>query len=219
MIEIKELSKVFHKGQEKVVALQKVSLHISENTFTVIKGPSGSGKSSLLFSIGGMLRPTSGDVFLNGENLYQLTEASRRRKAAIAMGFVFQSYHLLPYLTVTENILLQKRLPFLNIDRTYMNELIKKLRLDHRLNHKPSQLSVGEKQRVAMIRSLASQPKIILADEPIGNLDPENAGIGLSFLDNFRQEGGTCIMVSHSSDADAIASRVIHLREGMILSN
>ncbi|MBT7093876.1 MAG: ATP-binding cassette domain-containing protein, partial [Bacteroidetes bacterium] len=117
MIEIKELSKVFHKGQEKVVALQKVSLHISENTFTVIKGPSGSGKSSLLFSIGGMLRPTSGDVFLNGENLYQLTEASRRRKAAIAMGFVYQSYHLLPYLTVTENILLQKRLPFLNIDR------------------------------------------------------------------------------------------------------
>ena len=219
MIEVKGISKIYKSGKKTVKALNNVSFNIEKNSFTLIKGPSGCGKSTLLFTIGGMLNPTEGEVRLYGKNLYSLTENIRRKEICSNIGFVFQSYHLLPYLSVIDNIKIQNKLPFIKINDEYIMDLIETLQLKDRLNHKPSQLSIGEKQRVAMIRSLASKPELILADEPTGNLDPENAGIVLSFLEKFQSEGGTVLMVSHSSDADNIGSRIIKLKQGRIIAN
>jgi len=220
MIKVQQLTQVYGKGTLKVIALDKVSLNISEKSFTLIKGPSGCGKSTLLFTLGGMLRPDSGVVTLMGENIYNLPETKRRKIIAQNIGFIFQSYYLLPYLTVKENILLQKKLHYLDVDESYMYDMVDKLQLTDRLNHKSSQLSVGEKQRVAMLRAFVSHPKIILADEPTGNLDPENAEIVMSFFKDFINNGGTVIMASHNSDADSTANQIIRFKKGkMILSN
>ncbi len=219
MIKLNEVNKIYKAGRQNVYALNKASLEIDKNSFVLVKGPSGSGKSTLLFTIGGLLKPSSGELSIFGEDIYNMSDQHRRRIIARKVGFVFQSYYLLPYLTVKENIQLQKTLPFIDIDNEYMNELIEKLNLQDRLNHKPAQLSVGEKQRVAMLRSLVSHPELILADEPTGNLDPENAEIVLGFLDEFKKQGGTVVIVSHGSDADRFADKIINLNKGMISSN
>ncbi|MCD6347237.1 MAG: ABC transporter ATP-binding protein [Bacteroidales bacterium] len=218
MIRLQKVTQVYGRGNKRVVALDKVSMSIAENSFTLVKGSSGCGKSTLLFTMGGMLRPSGGNIDLLGKNIYELGETERRKMVAHNIGFVFQSYYLLPYLSVKENIILQKKLSYIDVDENYMDEMIDKLQLHDRINHKPSQLSVGEKQRVAMLRSFVSHPKLILADEPTGNLDPGNAGIVMNFFQDFRSSGGTIVMVSHSSDADSFADQIIHLNKGMISS-
>ena len=216
MIELKNIYKTFQKGRNQVEALSDINLNISENSFTLIKGPSGCGKSTMLFTMGGLLHPSSGIVNLLGENLYQLNENRRRQVSARNIGFVFQAYHLLPYLSVIDNILLQNRLPFIGIDKNFVTQLIEDLQLQKRINHTPKELSAGERQRVALVRALSTNPKIILADEPTGNLDPENSKIVLSFFKKFQAEGGSIVMVSHSSEADDMADSTIHIRNGQI---
>ncbi len=219
MIKVENLSKTFKQAKNQVAALDGISFDIKQNSFTLIKGPSGCGKSTLLFTLGGMLRPEAGKVNVLGKNLYDLQEKDRRIHTRSNIGFVFQSYHLLPYLSVIENIKLGQKLSFNNIDQEYVETLIEELQLRDRLDHKPSQLSIGEKQRVALVRSLAYKPKLILADEPTGNLDPENSNIVLSFLENYRKDGGTVVMVSHSSDADSLVSGILRMKRGRIESN
>jgi len=219
MIEVQQLTRKFRNGSRSVTALDKVSLSVIEGSFTLIKGPSGSGKTSLLFSIGGMLRPTSGTVRAFGKDLYALPASSRRKLIATRIAFVFQSYYLLPYLTVKENIFVQNRLGFISIDKDYVYKIIDLLGLTDRLRHKPAELSVGEKQRVVLARTLAVQPRLILADEPTGNLDTENSGIVLDIFKIFQKEGGTLLMVTHDHQADSHASRIFHLNHGRLNSS
>ncbi|MCK5821617.1 MAG: ABC transporter ATP-binding protein [Bacteroidales bacterium] len=213
MIELKSINKSFQKGKKQIKVLSDFDINIKENSFSIIKGQSGCGKSTLLFTMGGLLKPDSGEVKLLGQDLYQLNQSSRRVFTAKTIGFVFQSYHLLSYLSVRDNILVQQRLSYIQLDLDLIDDMINELHLQDRLNHKPGELSAGEKQRVALVRSLAANPKLILADEPTGNLDPENSEIVLSFLKRFQQKGGTIAMVSHSSDADQMADQIIHLKK------
>ncbi|MEA1877604.1 MAG: ABC transporter ATP-binding protein [Bacteroidota bacterium] len=218
MITLQNINKTFRKGKNRVEALSDINIKISENSFTLIKGHSGCGKSTLLFTMGGLLQPDSGSVNLLNHDLYKLNESNRRRLSARNIGFVFQAYHLLPYLSARNNMLLQNQLSYIEVDLKYVDQLITELKLQNRLEHKPNELSAGERQRVALVRALASNPGIILADEPTGNLDPENSEIVLSFFNKFQRDGGTVIMVSHSSEADKLADRTIHIKDGRILA-
>ena len=171
MIEAKNIVKKFNSAKEKVIALNHVDLVVKKSEFVLIKGESGSGKSTLLFIIGGMLNPTSGKMIVNKKDLFSLSESERSKYRAGEIGFVFQSYHLLPYLNVLENIMLPNKLPMIHIQKTEVLKIANELGIADRLEHKPSQLSAGEKQRVALARALITNPSIILADEPTGNLD------------------------------------------------
>jgi len=219
MIIVDNISKTFNQSRNPVTALNNITFNIESNSFTLIKGPSGCGKSTLLFTLGGMLKPNEGSVSFMGKDLYNMNEKDRRIHTRSNIGFVFQSYHLLPYLSVIDNINISTKLPFNNIDKEYVGRLLEELHLTERLSHKPSQLSIGEKQRVALVRSLACRPKLILADEPTGNLDPENSEIVLNFLNSYRNNGGTIVMVSHSSDADQLATGILRMKKGQIGSN
>ena len=171
LIEVKNLCKVYGSGETKVEALKNINLNIEQGEFVAIVGPSGSGKSTLLHLLGGVDKPSSGEVIIKGESIYKLKEKElsilRRRK----LGFVFQFFNLIPVLTAEENIEMPVLLDGNKIDKKYMNELLKLLGLEERRNHHPSELSGGQQQRVSIGRALANKPSIILADEPTGNLD------------------------------------------------
>lgn len=214
MIRTENLTKIFRKGRREVIALNNVDLTVETGTFAVVKGHSGSGKSTLLFTLGGMLLPSSGKVFLEEKELYALNDRRRTAYRAGKIGFVFQSYYLLPYLNVLENILVAARFLDEQVPQSEAETLAATLGLEERLRHKPSELSAGEKQRVALARALISRPALILADEPTGNLDPENAHIVIDRLGRFHQEGGTVIMVSHDNEADAVADRILLMEKG-----
>lgn len=216
MLEVKNISKQFVSGKSKVSALNKVNLKVEKSEFILIKGESGSGKSTLLFIMGGMLNPTSGDVVVNDENIVALSEKERGKYRANEIGFVFQSYHLLPYLNVFENIMLPNELADSKIDQEDVYRLVEELGIKDRLFHKPSQLSAGEKQRVALARALILNPSLILADEPTGNLDERNTIEVMNHLKAFQQKGGTVIMVTHGNLADSYATRTINLHKGAL---
>ena len=181
-IEIKNLCKVYGKGEVEVKALDNINLNIEQGEFVAIVGPSGSGKSTLLHLLGGVDKPTSGEVIIKGESIYKLKEKElsilRRRN----LGFVFQFFNLIPVLTAEENIEMPVLLDNGKIDKNYMNELLKLLGLEERRNHHPSELSGGQQQRVSIGRALANKPSIILADEPTGNLDSKNSKEVLELL-------------------------------------
>ena len=217
MIEVKNITKKFNSAKEKVVALNDIDLVVQKSEFVLIKGESGSGKSTLLFIMGGMLNPTSGKIIVNNKDLFTLSEADRSKYRANEIGFVFQSYHLLPYLNVQENIMLTDKLPKINIAKEDVHQIAKELGIADRLNHKPSQLSAGEKQRVALARALITKPSIILADEPTGNLDEKNTIEVLNYLKSFQKNGGTVIMVTHGNLADSYATRTIKLEKGTLI--
>lgn len=216
MIEVKGLTKIFNSGSKRVNALENVDLKIQKGDFALIKGPSGCGKSTLLFTLGGLLNPSSGAVRISDVDLYALTEKKRLQFRSKAIGFVFQSYYLIPYLTVMENIMILNKVQGLKVTKEEVIQLAEQLNFDHRINHKPSEMSIGEKQRVSLVRALAIKPQIILADEPIGNLDPENAEVVLKYLEVFHGQGGTVVMVSHGSDADKYATSNIFMDNGGI---
>lgn len=220
MIKLENVCKIFRTRNDEVNALNNVNLNVNEGEFIVVRGHSGSGKSTLLFTIGGMLKATSGTVRVNGMEIYKMDVKKRANFRADNIGFVFQMFHLIPYLNVIENVLLPGgTAKKISLSKTEAKELIKKLHLEKRETHKPSEMSAGEIQRAAIARALIIQPKIILADEPTGNLDPENAAEVIGHLQEFHKDGGTVIVVSHGTDADQFADRIVHLKDGGIITH
>lgn len=215
MLELKNISKIYTKDGDKFTALDNVSLTVREGEFLAVVGPSGSGKSTLLHTIGGLIHPDSGSVLYRGNDVYRMKsqEVNLYRKKNVS--FVFQQFHLMPYLSVYENIKIA------GSDSAAKNkdieELLQKCALLPLKNKYPSELSVGEKQRVAFIRAIISEPEILLADEPTGNLDPENGKIIMTLIADFHKNGGTVILVSHQSETSKYASRIVTLLSGKLL--
>jgi putative ABC transport system ATP-binding protein len=215
MIGLQDVSKVYRKHDGEVRALDGVSAKIESGEFVAVRGPSGCGKSTLLMAVAGMARPTAGRVLLDGEDLYALSPRRRAAVRAQKVGFVFQLFHLIPYLNVWENLLA----PLLAGARGTHDEaraIAGRLGLTDRLRHRPAELSTGERQRVALARALLNKPKLILADEPIGNLDPENGKAVMDFLAEFNQHGGTVLLVTHDELAAAYAKRTVTLDHGRV---
>ena len=191
-----------------VTALAPFDLDVTAGEFVAVKGPSGCGKTTLLLTLGGMLRPSGGTVNFDGENLYAKSISVRAEYRATEVGFVFQMFHLVPYLGVEENVRLAAR----NGSVTQRpRELLEQFGLGHRLTHTPGELSAGERQRVALARALVNEPRLILADEPTGNLDPKNDRKVFENLSEFHRTGGTVIVVTHGSTADEFADRIVNL--------
>jgi len=225
VIEPQEVTRVFRASRGEVKALDGISLRIERGEFVVIRGPSGSGKTTLLLTLGGMLRPTRGRVLFAGRDLYALGERDRSRLRSESIGFVFQMFHLVPYLTALENVLLAAR-PRLRPEAASggprrdavreAEEILRSFGLAGRERHRPAQLSAGEKQRTALARALVHRPDVVLADEPTGNLDPENAAQVMEGLERFHGEGGTVVFVTHGTLADRYAGRILELKGGRL---
>ena len=218
ILETIDLKKTYGKGDTAVNALNGINLKIENGEFTAIVGSSGSGKSTLLHMLGGLDRPTSGKVFVDGKDIFSLDDEEltvfRRRKT----GFVFQSYNLVPVLSVYENIVLPIQLDGGRIDRKYMDEVIDTLGLGSKLNSFPNQLSGGQQQRVAIARALGAKPAIILADEPTGNLDSRTRQDVLGLLkisgERFSQ---TIVMITHNEEIAQTADRIIRIEDGRVV--
>jgi len=216
MVCLENVGKTYRTRRGDVKALDDISLRIDKGEFIVVSGPSGSGKTTLLMTIGGMLRPTSGTVSVEQENLYAMSMRQRAKFRAQNIGFVFQMFYLVPYLSVTENVVLAAGAIDSKKRYAQADELIKRFGLADRNYHKPSELSAGEQQRTAIARALLNRPRIILADEPTGNLDPDNAATVLRFIADFHRDGGTVILATHGPAAQQFANRIIHLQNGNI---
>ena len=217
MLEFNNVSRQFDGAQGNVTALDNVTLSIKSGELTAVRGPSGCGKTTLLLIAGGLLSPSSGQVNLDGLNPYELSPEKRTGLRAETIGFVFQQFHLIPYLTVRQNI----RVASLAVpadeaaDRT--EELISHFGLDDRADHVPAKLSTGERQRTAMARALLNRPKVILADEPTGNLDEDNAKIVLGYLSQYVTEGGCVLLVTHDDRAANHATRTLKMSQGQLI--
>jgi len=209
-----------HRGQI-VTALDGADLSISKGDFVAVVGPSGSGKSTLLLMLGGMLSPSSGRVLLEGESIYDLKSDQRARLRKKKIGFVFQTFNLVTYLSALENVQIPLYLAGLDGDAQSDRAtfLLDRVGLADRLHHKPCELSVGQQQRVALARMLANDPAVILADEPTGNLDPETTQHVIKFFEDVNQEGRTIVMVTHDPRAAEKAKNTLRLTNGAIISN
>jgi len=220
MLKMEQVCKSYrHRGQI-VKALDGATVEIDKGDFISVVGPSGSGKSTLLLMLGGMLSPTSGRVMLGETSMYDLTSDGRARLRKENIGFVFQTFNLVPYLTALENVQIPLYLAGAD-DATQQQRasaLLERVGLGDRMDHKPSELSVGQQQRVALARMLANDPAVILADEPTGNLDPETADQVIGYFEEFNEEDRTIVMVTHDPKAAERAKRTLRLREGKILS-
>jgi putative ABC transport system ATP-binding protein len=220
VISVDGLSKSYGKGTTQVNALHEVSFSIKQGEFVAVVGASGSGKSTLLHMLGGLDKPSSGYVHIDGEDLYALKEKQRAVFRRRKIGFIFQSYNLIPVLNVEENIQLPLLLDHRQPDKVYINDLTQTLGLSERRKHLPSELSGGQQQRVAIGRALAYRPAIILADEPTGNLDSANGREVLELLKlAVRQYHQTVIVISHDMNVAAEADRVISLQDGMLVND
>jgi len=221
MLRMENVSKKYrHRGQF-VTALDGADLTISKGDFVAVVGPSGSGKSTLLLMLGGMLSPSSGRVLLEGQSIYDLKSDQRARLRRKKIGFVFQTFNLVTYLSALENV--QIPLYLAGLDGRAQAErataLLDRVGLADRLHHKPCELSVGQQQRVALARMLANDPAVILADEPTGNLDPETSQHVIKFFEDVNGEGRTVVMVTHDPRAAERAKKTLRLTNGAILSN
>jgi len=214
MVVLENVVKSYRGRQGDVKALSDINLRIERGEFVVICGPSGSGKTTLLMTIAAMLRPTSGSICVEEHDIYKMSIRERAKFRAENIGFVFQMFHLVPYLNVVENVALAGGIAGRNGGAVKAKELLRQLGLAQRAFHKPSELSAGEKQRTAIARALLNRPKIILADEPTGNLDPDNTTSVLGYLSDFHHSGGTVILATHGTEAEQFADRVIYLRNG-----
>jgi putative ABC transport system ATP-binding protein len=215
-----ELRRIYGEGETAVRALDGVDVAFPPGEFTAIMGPSGSGKSTLMHVLAGLDRPTSGTVRVDGVELTELDDARLTQLRRDRIGFVFQAFNLLPVLTAEENILLPLSIAGRKPDRQWLARLIDAVGLRDRLRHRPSELSGGQQQRVAVARALASQPAVIFADEPTGNLDSKASGEILELLRRSVDEfGQTVIMVTHDVDAAKHADRVVELADGRIVAD
>ncbi len=219
MIKLEEVTKVYRMGMEEVRALDGITLWVDEGEMLVIMGPSGSGKSTLLHIMGCLDRPTEGKVFIDGKDISRLSDAQLARLRNSAIGFVFQQFNLLPRMTAFGNIELP--LIYAGIPRKErirrVKTLLKRFELEDRARHRPGQLSGGQQQRVAIARALANEPKIILADEPTGNLDTASGKTVIENLVRLNKEGITVIVVTHDPEVASIGHRIIYLRDGKIV--
>ena len=221
MIKIEELTKIFRTEAVETTALNGVSLEVKDGEFVAIMGPSGCGKSTLLSILGLLDNPTSGNYYLDGEEVGHLKERARTNYRKGRIGFVFQSFNLIDELTVEENVDLQ--LKYLDVPKAERKErvleILRKVSLSQRAKHYPQQLSGGQQQRVAIARAVVGQPKLILADEPTGNLDSKNGEEVMALLSQLNAEGTTIVMVTHSQHDATYANRVINLLDGAIVDN
>ena len=219
ILQTKDLKKHYGAGDTLVKALDGVDLSVENGEFVAIVGTSGSGKSTLLHMLGGLDRPTSGSVTVDGQDLFALKDEAltifRRRK----IGFVFQAYNLVPVLSVYENIVLPIQLDGGTVDKDYVDRIIATLGLGHKLNNLPSQLSGGQQQRVAIARALATKPAILLADEPTGNLDSKTSQDVLSLMKVTGQRfAQTMVMITHNEEIAQMADRIIRIEDGHIVT-
>lgn len=225
-IEVVGLNKSFHVGDSNVSVLKKLNLSIQQGEFIAIMGASGSGKSTLLHILGCLDLPTAGDYFLSGRDVVNMTDRERSHVRSSGIGFVFQTFHLLPQLNIYENI----ELPFLyakdrggvfiqdsNECKDRVLHAIDQVGLGHRINHRPAELSGGEMQRVAIARAIVRSPALILADEPTGNLDTLTGQGILEIFHHLNREGTTVVLVTHDRDVAMTAHRTIHLKDGVLL--
>ena len=218
ILKVENLTKVYGKDRTKVVALDHVSFSVEKGEFVAIVGASGSGKSTLLHLIGGVDRPTSGKVYVNGQDIYKFDDDKlaifRRRQ----VGLIYQFYNLIPILNVEENITLPLALDGRTPDKTKLNDMIKLLGLEARKNHLPNELSGGQQQRTSIGRALITNPSIILADEPTGNLDSKSSDEIVALLKKTNKElKQTIIMITHNMEIAAVADRIIKIEDGKIV--
>ncbi|TSA53464.1 MAG: ABC transporter ATP-binding protein [Planctomycetaceae bacterium] len=217
MVEFKNVTKIYDGPEGKVAALDRVSLSVQPGEFLAVCGPSGCGKTTLLLTAGGLLRPSDGQMSLDGQDPYVLSPEMRSRLRARMIGFVFQQFHLIPYLTVRQNILAPSlAFPTKEADQR-AQELVSRFGLDERAGHVPAQISTGQRQRTALARALLNKPKIILADEPTGNLDEGNANIVLGYLSQYVAEGGCVLLVTHDVRTAAHATRSLQMSQGKLV--
>ncbi len=220
MIKTVALEKVFRTEEVETLALSKVSIEVKEGEFVAIMGPSGCGKSTLLNILGLLDNPTSGEYYLNGIEVSRYTEAQRTKLRKGIIGFVFQSFNLIDELNVYENI----ELPLLYMGvsaaerKKKVQEAMERMAIVHREKHFPQQLSGGQQQRVAIARAVVANPKLILADEPTGNLDSKNGQEVMNLLSELNKEGTTIVMVTHSQHDAGFASRIINLFDGKVVT-
>jgi len=218
MFRLQDVSKVYSRRGNEVMALHVPFLEIDTGDYVAIVGPSGSGKTTLLSVLGGMLSPNTGEVWLDDVSLYELSVAKRAELRRDKLGFVFQTFNLVPYLTATENVQVPLCLAGLTTadQRERAVNLLTRVGLGDRLDHKPHEMSTGQQQRVALARTLANSPSVILADEPTGNLDPESRRAVLSFFDEFHGNSCTIVMVTHDPVAADRAKKRLRLCDGTV---
>ena len=217
ILETKKLKKYYGKGDTLVKALDGVDLAVEDGEFVAIVGTSGSGKSTLLHMLGGLDRPTNGTVIVDGKDIFSLKDEAltifRRRK----IGFVFQSFNLVPVLTVRENIVLPIQLDGGKVDEDYVNQVVSALGLEKKLDNLPSQLSGGQQQRASIARALAGDPAVILADEPTGALDSHTGREVLTMLQQLHAAGNTVVLITHDNSIAVQAQRIIRLEDGHVI--
>ena len=214
------MKKVYRVGKVDVPALRGVDLLVQEGEFVAVVGPSGCGKSTLLHVLGGLTRPTSGHVLVDGNDFITMTDSDRTKFRRHKIGFVFQRFNLLPTLSARHNIALAQHIQGNGFNPHRFDAVVEMLGIKEKLHHRPFALSGGEQQRVAIARAVICEPKILLADEPTGNLDTENSQIVLNMMRrlnrSFRQ---TILMITHNPEAAAVADRIIRMRDGRVISD
>jgi putative ABC transport system ATP-binding protein len=220
-IAITNLRKTYQMGREKVHALDGVDLTVEPNSFVTVMGPSGSGKSTLLYLIGGLDRPTSGQIVVNDQAIQTIDENALARYRRRTIGFVFQSFNLIPTLSALDNVAFPMR--FARTPRRQRQaqayELLQKVGLGDRLHHRPTELSGGQQQRVAIARALVNDPELILADEPTGNLDSSSGSSIMELLSDLNQNGRTVLVVTHDPRMAAYATRTVYMLDGRIVTD
>ena len=219
MFQLNNVTKTYERRGQTVNALNDTSLTIGDNEFIALVGPSGSGKTTMLSLLGGMMAPTSGEVLFRGESLYDMTLTDRTKLRLKSLGFVFQSFNLVPWLSAIENVQVPLSLAgeSASTQETRAAELLDRVGLSDRLHHLPSELSQGQQQRVALARTLVNDPQVILADEPTGNLDPNSREQVMNLLSDFHTEGRCIVMVTHDQFAAEYAKRSLRLVDGAIV--
>ena len=217
MLELKHVDKTYQGTKGKTVsALRDVTLQLAPGEFVTVQGPSGCGKSTLLLICGGLLSPDGGHVILGQTRVYEQSPEARAKLCGRRVGFVFQQFHLIPYLSLRDNILTAALTEPSVPAQSRADTLMAEFGLQDRAHHLPAALSIGERQRTALARAMLNEPQVILADEPTGNLDPDNSAVVLESLSRFAGSGGTVLMVTHNPDNVQYASRCLHMNEGRL---
>jgi putative ABC transport system ATP-binding protein len=221
LVVARDLKRAYHMGEELVHAVRGVSLDVNDGEYLAVVGPSGCGKSTLLNLLGGIDRPSGGSVEIGGDRVDKMRDAAATRFRLLHVGFVFQRFYLMPALTALENVELP--LAEANVARreriSRARELLAYVGLGSRLDHRPAQLSGGEQQRVAIARALANRPRLLLADEPTGELDAQTGAEMIALLGQVNRDGTTIVVVTHDEDLANAAKRVVHMRDGVVVDD